>query len=93
MNDANAIVCPMIPAISHSRYSRESPPVMAIEPPNTKANSSTNMTGWMVTSSSISGIRLMWIRLRFVITSDWRSRPVSRISGRAIRLVSVVLTR
>ena len=55
---------------------------IAIEPPKTKANSSTNITGWMVTSSSSSGIRLMWIRLRRVIASDWLSRPVVADLGR-----------
>ena len=52
----------------------------------------------MVTSISISGIRLMWMRLRRVIASDCRSSPVGLISGRAMPLadvrvvVSVVMT-
>src|SRR5256885_15460528 len=36
-------------------------------PPNTKLKSSTNMIGLSVTSSSSSGVRRMWIRLRLII--------------------------
>ena len=46
-------------------------------PPKTKANSSTNISGWTVTSISFSGIWRMWERLRLAITrlsaTSWRN--------------------
>ena len=79
MNEANAMVWRHDPG--QQPLAVASTPGTSIEPPKTKANSSTNITGWMVTSISISGIRLMWIRLRRTIASDWREQPGgSRIS-------------
>ena len=43
--EANASVWAKMPGIRNSRY--EPPPGSGIAPPNTKANSSTNMIDWM----------------------------------------------
>lgn len=46
---ANAIVCAKIPDIRNSRYARApGKPGIGIALPNTYANSSTNMIGWIV---------------------------------------------
>src|SRR3954447_2107699 len=67
-NAVNTIVCAWIPGSRNSRY--DAPPPVAIDAPNTNANSSTNMIGCTVTSLSISGIRLVWIMLRFTMIHD-----------------------
>ncbi len=54
---------------------------MLIDPPKTKAKSSTNITGWMVTSVSISGWRLMWVRLRRISAPICRVPVAPRSSG------------
>ena len=41
-----------------------------IAPPKTKPNSTTNMIGWIVTSSSFSGTRRIWVRLRRMIVNE-----------------------
>ncbi len=67
-NAVNTIVCAWMPGNRNSRY--DAPPPVAIDAPNTNANSSTNMMGCTVTSLSISGIRLVWIMLRFTMIHD-----------------------
>ena len=54
---------------------------MSIDPPKTNAKSSTNITGWMVTSVSISGWRLMWVRLRRTSAPIWRVRGGPALVG------------
>ena len=56
--------------------------MLAIDAPNTNANSSTNMIGCTVTSLSISGMRLVWIMLRFTMIHDCCAMLVRRVSGR-----------
>ena len=55
--------------------------VVAIDAPKTNANSSTNMIGCIVTSLSISGIRLVWIMLRFTMIHDCCAMFVRRVAG------------
>src|SRR5580765_52705 len=49
---------------------------MFIAAPSTYAKSTTNMTGWMVTSVSISGWRLVWMRLRPIRARTWRRKEL-----------------
>ena len=69
-----------MPGSRNSRY--DAPPVLAIDAPNTNANSSTNMIGCTVTSLSISGMRLVWIMLRFTMIQDCSTMVVRRVAGR-----------
>ena len=85
MADENIMVCAMIPGSRNSRYVV---PGTLIEPPKTYANSSTNITGWIVTSSSISGIRRMCSRLRQTTVSDCCSRRRCRSGAGGSALTS-----
>jgi hypothetical protein len=67
-NAVKTMVCAWIPGRRNSLY--EAPLPVAIDAPNTNANSSTNIIGCAVTSLSISGIRLVWIMLRFTMIHD-----------------------
>ena len=67
-NAVNTMVCAWMPGSRNSRY--DAPPPVAMDAPNTNANSSTNMIGCTVTSLSISGMRLVWIMLRFTMIHD-----------------------
>ena len=63
-------------------------PGTSMAPPNTKANSSTNMIGWMVASLSASGWRFMWTRPRRAITQVSWSTPRAG-GGTVVRPVPV----
>ena len=78
---ANANVWTMIPAI---RYSWYEPPGTAIAPPNTNANSTTNISGCSVTSISFSGTCRTWLRLRLVSARQSPSAQRSRVAGEAV---------
>ena len=44
-------------------------PLTGIAPPNTKANSSTNMTGWITVNMMYAGTRIQTSRFRRVMVS------------------------
>ena len=52
-----------------------------MDPPKTYAKSSTNITGWIVTSVSISGWRLMCERLRAHERADLPSDACTAFAG------------
>jgi len=66
---------------------------MLIAPPKTYANISTNMTGWIVTSDSVSGSRRIRAMLRLVSTQtslrNWVNTfcPVARSAGDSVAVV------
>jgi hypothetical protein len=58
---ANSKVCTMIPGSANIRYACGEPPMA---PPNTKVNSSRNISGWMLKSISSNGLCLICTRVR-----------------------------
>jgi predicted ATPase len=68
----NSAFCTMIPASPNSRNSLGEPDSA---PPNTKANSSTNISGWRLRSSSSIGLWRICTRLRQERMSECLSAP------------------
>src|SRR5690348_17177636 len=80
---AKTMVWAKIPGIRYSRY--DAPPGSGIAPPNTNANSSTNMIDCRIANTASSGIRGTRFRFRQATTrpssSAWRA--MSAVTGRS----------